>query len=213
MKFNQCKQNLIGLGFAKTILIALFLANISVQKTSEQNLAFCYLPSNPAKNIYLYSPILNKLKKIKGLSFQTKHKIAHSIYQASSQTGLSENLLFELIKKESSFRPNAISPMGARGLTQLMPSTAKHFCNLALSEIHDIEKNISCGAQYLSLMLKDFNGDLQLALVAYNTGPAPIHKIQKKYAHKKSFKEIKYLIHPQARHYAISINNSYLKTV
>ncbi len=203
MRFN--KENIISLGF----LMALFLTNLQIAEADKEILSFCYLPSPKLA----HSLLLKKLEPIKGLNFQTKQKIAFSIQKASSKTDLPEVLLFELIKKESSFRPNAISPVGARGLTQLMPSTAKHICNLALPEIYDIEKNIDCGAKYLNIMLKDFKGDLKLALAAYNIGPGHIRRIQKRYSRQKGFHEIQHLIHSKTRYYAISINNSYLKTV
>lgn len=89
------------------------------------------------------------------------------IARASKQYGLSEALIKSVIQTESSFNPNAVSSAGAIGLMQLMPSTA---AGLGVTDPYDPEQNIMGGVKYLSTMIKNFNGDVRLALAGYNMG-------------------------------------------
>lgn len=76
-----------------------------------------------------------------------------------------------MMRQESGFRACAISPKGAMGLMQVMPDTA---AQLGLADPFDPAQNVKAGAQYLKQMLDRFNGDLRLALAAYNAGPARV---------------------------------------
>ena len=78
-----------------------------------------------------------------------------------------------MIQTESGFRPDAVSPVGAQGLMQLMPTTAK---DLGVSDPFDVEQNINGGAKYIRQMLDRFDGDLKLALAAYNSGPGTVNR-------------------------------------
>ena len=90
-----------------------------------------------------------------------------------------EGLILSLIKKESNYNPKAVSRTGARGLTQLMPSTALGECHLQKYELFDIEKNIDCGSGYLAKQVSCFQR-YDLALVAYNAGHGAVRRaIQK----------------------------------
>jgi len=102
-------------------------------------------------------------------------QIKQSIRKASQQTGLPAVLIASLIRKESSFNPLATSRTGARGLTQLMPSTGLSECGLQADELFDIDKNITCGASYLAKQVKYF-GQVDLALAAYNAGPGAVRR-------------------------------------
>lgn len=81
-------------------------------------------------------------------------------------------LLAALVEAESSFLPNAVSPVGAVGLTQVMPATARW-----LGERGDLtnpDSNLAVGALYLSRLLERFDGNVELALAAYNAGPTNV---------------------------------------
>jgi len=97
-----------------------------------------------------------------------------AIFEAAGQKyNLSPNLLKAVAKAESGFRPNVTSKAGAMGIMQLMPGTAR---GLGVTDAFDPEQNIMGGAKYLRQMLDRFDGDLSLALGAYNAGPGAVAK-------------------------------------
>jgi len=84
---------------------------------------------------------------------------------------VSPALVKAVIKAESNFDPYVVSSAGARGLMQLMPSTA---LEMKVEDTFDPEQNIGGGVQYLARMLELFNNDTRLALAAYNAGPGNV---------------------------------------
>lgn len=97
--------------------------------------------------------------------------IRDSIRQAAATYNLPEKLIASVIRAESGFQPDAVSPAGAQGLMQLMPATARE---LGVSDPFDVHQNIDGGARYLRQMMDRFDGDLKLALAAYNAGPGTV---------------------------------------
>ena len=93
-----------------------------------------------------------------------------AVAAAAEAHGLDPKLLHALVVTESAYRPNAISPVGASGLTQLMPATA---LELGVRNRFDPVENLRGGADYLARQILRF-GDLRLALAAYNSGPARV---------------------------------------
>jgi hypothetical protein len=100
-------------------------------------------------------------------------RIHQSIRTAAKKYNLSEELIKSVIQAESSFRPDAVSPAGAQGLMQLMPATARE---LGVTDPFDVEQNIDGGTRYLKKMIDRFNGDIKLALAAYNAGPGTVER-------------------------------------
>ncbi|MFZ7125668.1 MAG: lytic transglycosylase domain-containing protein [Desulfobacterales bacterium] len=96
-----------------------------------------------------------------------------SIRDASRKYRLSEALIRSVIRNESNFQPEAVSPAGAQGLMQLMPATARE---LGVENPFDIRQNIDGGSKYLRRMMDLFEGDLEKTLAAYNAGPGTVRR-------------------------------------
>jgi len=99
------------------------------------------------------------------------------IYQAARRNGLDPEVVAAVVGAESAFNPRALSVKGARGLMQLMPATARRF-GVTEERIHDPEANVEAGTRYLAWLLDRFDGDLALALAAYNAGEGTIDRYQ-----------------------------------
>ncbi|HET7845151.1 MAG TPA: transglycosylase SLT domain-containing protein [Xanthomonadales bacterium] len=95
------------------------------------------------------------------------------INNAATTWGVDAAFVRALIHAESAFNPDAQSRKGAQGLMQLMPATAGMY---GVTNAFDATENINAGVQHLAALIKDFNGNLDLAAAAYNAGAGAVRK-------------------------------------
>jgi soluble lytic murein transglycosylase-like protein len=103
------------------------------------------------------------------------HELDLVIMHAGEREGVDPRLLHAVIWQESKYKNAAVSHVGAQGLMQLMPATAKRF---NCEDASDAESNITAGTKYLRWLLKRFDGDVTLALAAYNAGEGNVDKYE-----------------------------------
>jgi Rod binding domain-containing protein len=114
----------------------------------------------------------NKASKHDSLEERLEH-YSPFIAEAAAQQGLSENLIKAVIASESAGRANALSSKDAKGLMQLIDSTAS---DMGVKNVWDPRENILGGAKYLKQLLEKFDGDEKLAVASYNAGPGNVVK-------------------------------------
>ncbi len=108
--------------------------------------------------------------------------IAKEVKKAGAKYDIDPMLVLSIIVVESSFDKNATSPLGARGLMQLMPGTAKTLCmemGIKYNDkvFTDIETNVHIGTYYLSKLSSKYNNNMKLYLAAYNRGPSQVDRL------------------------------------
>jgi hypothetical protein len=127
----------------------------------------------PDSNIHSYSNWGASESSVLPSYSKNKNAFDDIIQQAANLHGVSAGLIKAVMHTESGFNIHARSPVGAQGLMQLMPATARRF---NVSNAFDPHQNIMAGARYLSWLLKRFNGNTQLALAGYNAGEGNVDK-------------------------------------
>lgn len=127
-----------------------------------------------------------------------------SIVGQYGQYGNDAKFMSCLIEHESSFNPNIVSPAGAKGLTQLMDFNLKKY---GVTNPFDPEQSIMGGTKMMNDLLKKYNGNRKLALVAYRSGGGYVDKMIRQYGN--SFEAIAPYLTPGARGYAIAITDRY----
>jgi soluble lytic murein transglycosylase-like protein len=106
--------------------------------------------------------------------------LARTINEAAEKYDIDPDVAFGLVRAESGFRNSATSRVGAVGLTQLMPGTARWLePGTTRSDLRDPETNVQIGFKYLRSLIDRFNGDVDLALTAYNRGPGTVDRVLK----------------------------------
>ncbi|HWJ24674.1 MAG TPA: lytic transglycosylase domain-containing protein [Gemmatimonadaceae bacterium] len=116
-------------------------------------------------------------------NYSTKYRIgadlAASIYDVAMQEKIEPELAFRLVRVESEFNEHATSPVGAVGLTQVMPATAKYFQkDVTKEKLYDRHLNLRIGFRYLRGLIREYKGDVKLALLVYNRGPQAVETLR-----------------------------------
>ncbi len=161
----------------KTIMMVIVLIFITapavadIYKYTDENGVVCYTDTPYGKK----SRLVIKAKKADQPQKRLRRSTNYNslIRQAASKYNIEPELIKAVIKTESNGNHRAVSKKGAMGLMQLMPTTAN---DMRVSNPYNPEQNIEGGTKYLRLLLEKFNGDLTLALAAYNAGPKTVEK-------------------------------------
>ena len=103
------------------------------------------------------------------------HDLDLVITRTGRDLGVDPRLIHAVIWQESKYKTEAESHVGAQGLMQLMPAAAKRF---GCDDRNDIESNVTAGTKYLRVLLKRFDGNVTLALAAYNAGEGNVDKYE-----------------------------------
>ena len=124
---------------------------------------------------------LDRANAILGFSakYKVDAKLASDVYDIAEAEGIDADLGFRVVNVESEFNPHAMSSVGAVGLTQLMPSTARWFDHTITKEkLYDPRTNLRLGFRYLRSLIDQYHGDLRLALLVYNRGPEAVETLR-----------------------------------
>jgi soluble lytic murein transglycosylase-like protein len=113
--------------------------------------------------------------------FGLTRDLAEDIYDLAATAEIDPDVAFGLVRAESSFKNSSTSRVGAMGLTQLMPNTATWLePGVTRSELRDPETNLRIGFKYLRQLIDKYEGNEDLALLAYNRGPGTVDRILKR---------------------------------
>lgn len=109
--------------------------------------------------------------------YRIRPELAGKIYDAAIKAGVEPELGFRVVRVESEFKVTATSPVGAVGLMQLMPATARWLePNTTLDDLYNPDVNLRIGFKYLRGLIREYKGDVGLALLVYNRGPVAVRK-------------------------------------
>jgi soluble lytic murein transglycosylase-like protein len=122
---------------------------------------------------------IQRLERLQRLSsrYGIGADLAARIEDVALAEGLDPEIAFELVRLESNFNPRALSPVGAVGLAQVMPATARWLePGIRPAELYDPETNLRLGFRFLKILEEQYRGNLRLALLAYNRGPGTVDR-------------------------------------
>jgi soluble lytic murein transglycosylase-like protein len=134
-------------------------------------------PANAAWSDYILERELQYIAAGFAQRFNIPVRLAEQIHEAAREEGVDPAVAFGLVRAESSFRPRAVSPVGAVGLTQVLPSTGRWIVpGTTRADLMNPETNLRVGFRYLQYLVEKYDGDEKLALTAYNRGPGTVDR-------------------------------------
>jgi soluble lytic murein transglycosylase-like protein len=130
--------------------------------------------------VQLQRAYIERLERIHRYSagFGISAELAAAIEDIARSEGVDVDLAFNLVRVESRFNQRAISPVGAVGFTQVMPATARILSpGISYEELFDRDTNLRLGFRFYREMLERYDGNVRLALLAYNRGPTTVDRL------------------------------------
>ncbi len=198
---------LLSIGLVKFLFISIFIVGVSVVSTYTSR-----KPDGTLDKISAISKIANERTLSKEYDYskmqsglasigrKKAERLLHTIViQAASRHQVDPALVKAIIMAESGYNTRAISQKGAKGLMQLMPATAQ---DLGVEDIFNPKQNISGGVRYFKQLVTQFDGDVELALAAYNAGSRNVRD----YQGIPPFKSTQYYIKKVFKYYRIYKN-------
>ena len=153
---------ILAVELVRSLFIAVMILGVAlVSNTNNQML----INPNMLPKIHSASQTEKRLPSVSGR--KAEHLYHMFIIKTASHYQIDPALIKAIIMAESGYNTNAVSKRGAKGLMQLMPETAQ---SLGVEDIFNPHQNITGGVQYFKQMVNRFNGDVKLALAAYNAG-------------------------------------------
>lgn len=135
----------------------------------------------PFRRIVADASVEQVAQRFRAQGYEVTPELATTIASAAERHGIAREVAFGLVRTESGFRNQATSHVGAVGLSQLMPKTAKWLQpGITVRELRDPAKNVDIGFAYLRKLIDRYDGDVEMALLAYNRGPATVDRIVRK---------------------------------
>jgi len=164
--------------FPRTALLVLAVAACAAQARAEDAILY-YVEDGQV--VFTNTPSRRDAKPVPGLAaikLGLPTSLPDTTYdpfirKVASEEGLDASLIKAVALVESGFNPRAVSRAGARGLMQLMPATARQY---GVKDPHDPYQSLRAGAQHLRSLLVEFDGNISLALAAYNAGSGAVRK-------------------------------------
>jgi soluble lytic murein transglycosylase-like protein len=174
------KSAILGTGLCGTA----FLLGVRAAANAPDTVAWAgQLTAAPAQGVVdLQQAEIERLKRITRHSseYGIPADLAARIEEIALAEGIEPELAFGLVRTESEFNHRAVSRVGAVGYTQLMPSTARYFRpGVERSDLFDRDTNLRIGFRFLHTLIDKYDGNVELALLAYNRGPERVDQLLK----------------------------------
>lgn len=182
----RVKRAVLGMAFCTAALVVYenqqvdeARAALSARERAGEVTAAAARPAALRGEVALANEQLEQWNRVFAFStrYNVRAQLAKTIHDIAVDEGIEPELAFRLIRVESGFKERATSPVGAVGLAQVMPGTAKYFeKGITRERLYDRETNLRIGFRYLRGLIREYDGDVRLALLAYNRGPVAVDR-------------------------------------